>query len=147
MYTTVQILHSYWAYLVVLVVTLATINALIGLFSKKEYAAKDFRISLFALIVTHLQLLIGMVLIFFSPYFVWFSGTHPVKDIMKDATLRLYNVEHPLTMTLMIVFITMGYSKHKKKLTSTPKFKVLAIFYTLALILMLSRIPWGNWLS
>lgn len=147
MYATLQILHSYWAYLVVLIVVLATANALIKYFAKKEYAAKDFRISLFALIVTHIQLLIGLILIFFSPYFVWFSGTHEVGTIMKDTMLRLYNVEHPLTMILAVVFITMGYSKHKKKLTSTPKFKLLAIFYSLALIFILSRIPWANWLS
>ena len=147
MYATLQVLHSYWAYLVVLIVVLATLNALIGFFAKKEYAAKDFRISLFALIVTHIQLLLGLLLIFLSPYFVWFSGTHAVGEIMKNATLRLYNVEHPLTMILGVVFITMGYSKHKNKLTSTPKFKLLAIFYTLALILILSRIPWANWLS
>jgi hypothetical protein len=58
----------------------------------------------------------------------------------------LYNVEHPLIMILAVVFVTMGYSKHKKKLTSKPKFKMLAIFYTLALILVLSRIPWSAWL-
>jgi len=31
---TIQFLHSYWAYLVVLVVFLATFNALVGFFSK-----------------------------------------------------------------------------------------------------------------
>ncbi len=145
MYEAIQIVHSYWAYLVLLVVTLATINALAGFFSKREYAPKDFRVSLFALIVSHIQLLIGLVIFFVSPLVVWFSGTHKMGEIMKDATLRLYNVEHPMMMILMIVFITVGYSKHKKKLTSTPKFKMLAIFYTIAWILMLSRIPWANW--
>ena len=145
MYQAIQIVHSYWAYLVLLVVTLATINALAGFFSKREYAPKDFRISLFALIVTHIQFLIGIIIFFLSPLVVWFSGTHGMGEIMKDATLRLYNVEHPLTMILMIVFITIGYSKHKKKLTSTPKFKMLAIFYTIVWILMLSRIPWAQW--
>ncbi|GAA4273597.1 hypothetical protein U6A24_18500 [Aquimarina gracilis] len=145
MYEAIQIVHSYWAYLVLLIVTLATINALAGFFSKREYAPKDFRVSLFALIVSHIQLLIGFVILFLSPLVVWFSGTHSMGEIMKDSTLRLYNVEHPLTMILMIVFITVGYSKHKKKLTSTPKFKMLAIFYTLAWILMLSRIPWAQW--
>jgi len=145
MYEAIQIVHSYWAYLVVLIVTLATINALIGFFTKKEYAPKDFRISLFALIVSHIQLLIGIVIFIASPLVVWFSGTHKMSEIMGDPTLRLYNLEHPLMMVLMIVFITMGYSKHKKKLTSTPKFKMLAIFYTLAWLVMLSRIPWANW--
>lgn len=145
MYDAIQIVHSYWAYLVVLVVTLATINALAGFFTKREYAPKDFRVSLFALIVTHLQLLIGIIIFFVSPKILWFADGVAVGDIMKDPLVRLYNVEHPFTMILMVVFITIGYSKHKKKLTSTPKFKMLSIFYTLALILMLSRIPWAEW--
>ena len=146
MYEAIQIVHSYWAYLVVLIVFLATINGLVKYITKKEYGPKDFRISLFALIVTHLQLLIGLVLFFVSPTVVWFKEGIGMGEIMKDPLLRLYNVEHPLTMILMVVFITIGYSKHKKKLTSTPKFKMLAIFYTLALVLMLSRIPWAQWL-
>ncbi|SEK85777.1 hypothetical protein SAMN04487910_1313 [Aquimarina amphilecti] len=145
MYEAIQIVHSYWAYLVVLVVTLATINALIGFFTKREYAPKDFRISLFGLIVTHLQLLIGIVIFFVSPTIVWFTEGIGMSEIMKDPLLRLYNVEHPTVMILTVVLITIGYSKHKKKLTSTPKLKMLAIFYTLAWILMLSRIPWANW--
>ncbi|AXT52164.1 hypothetical protein D1818_15450 [Aquimarina sp. BL5] len=145
MYEAIQIVHSYWAYLVVLVVTLATINTLIGFFTKREYAPKDFRISLFGLIVTHLQLLIGIIIFFISPTIVWFTEGIGMGEIMKDPLLRLYNVEHPTVMILTVVFITIGYSKHKKKLTSTPKFKMLAIFYTIAWLLMLSRIPWTNW--
>ncbi|MBW1295816.1 hypothetical protein [Aquimarina litoralis] len=144
MYEAIQIVHSYWAYLVVLIVTLATINALIGFFTKREYAPKDFRISLFALIVTHIQLLIGIVIFFVSPTIMWFKNV-PVKDIMGDPLLRLYNVEHPFTMIVVVTLITIGYSKHKKKLTSTPKFKMLAIFYTIAFAAMLYMIPWANW--
>jgi hypothetical protein len=65
--------------------------------------------------------------------------------VMKDSVLRLNAVEHPMVMILVVVFVTIGYSKHKKKLVSTPKFKTLAIFYTIALVLMLSRIPWDAW--
>lgn len=145
MYGVIQSAHSYWAYLVVIIVTLATINALSGFFSKREYQPKDFRISLFALIVTHLQLVLGIITFFASPLVVWFSGTHKVGEIMKDPMLRLYNVEHPFTMILVITLITIGYSKHKKKLTSTPKFKTLAIFYAIAFLAMLYMIPWSNW--
>jgi hypothetical protein len=48
-------------------------------------------------------------------------------------------------MIIALVLITMGYSKHKKKLTSKPKFKTLSIFYGIALIFVLSRIPWAAW--
>ncbi|WP_010181997.1 hypothetical protein [Aquimarina agarilytica] len=140
----IKIVHSTWAYLVVTILVLATFNAIAGLVSKREYQAKDFRISLFALIVTHLQLVIGLVLLFVSGKILWFTDI-PVKDIMRNAEMRLYNVEHPTVMILAIAALTIGYSKHKKKLTSTPKFKFLAIFYSLALLLVLSRIPWNAW--
>lgn len=144
-YPTIQILHSYWAYLVLLVVVLATFNALVKFFGKKEYGYKDFRISLFALIVMHLQLLIGLVLYFISPLGLQSIRNNGMAMVMKNDMLRLYAVEHITVMILAVVFITIGYSKHKKKLTSHPKFKTLAIFYSIALVLILSRIPWAQW--
>jgi uncharacterized BrkB/YihY/UPF0761 family membrane protein len=146
MYQAIQYLHSYWAYLVVLVVVFATLNALFGFFSKKEYSYKDFRLSLFALIVTHLQFLIGLILFFVSPLGLQSILNNGMGVVMKDSTLRLYAIEHPTVMLLTVVFITIGYSKHKKKRTSHPKFKMLALFYTIALALLLSRIPWSSWL-
>ncbi len=140
-----QFIHSYWAYLVLLVVLLATINALVGFFSNREYGPRDFRISLFALIVTHIQILIGLILYFISPWGLSNIINNGMGVVMKDGTSRLFAVEHPLIMIIVVVLITIGYSKHKKKLLSHKKFKVLAIFYTIALILMLSRIPWSQW--
>ena len=146
MYTTVKFIHSYWAYLVLIMLVLATFNALIKFFGKKEFQPMDFRISLFTLIVTHIQLLIGIVLFFAAGYISIISDTG-MSGIMKNDTLRSNIIEHPTTMIAAVVFITIGYSKHKKKLTSTPKFKMLAIFYTLALILVLAKIPWQVWFA
>ena len=147
MYSVFQFIHSYWAYLALFIVVIATINALAGFFGKKEYAPKDFRLALFALIVTHIQLLIGLVLLFVSPNGIQAISNNGMGAVMKDSTMRLYAVEHPMVMILAVVFITIGYSKHKKKLVSTPKFKMLAIFYSMTLLLILSRIPWGQWLN
>jgi hypothetical protein len=141
--STIKTLHSYWAYLVILILIAAVINALIGLFGKKEYGAKDFRVSLFTLIVSHIQLLIGLILYFVSPKFEQWSLMG--SEVMKTASVRLYLVEHPLINIIAIVLITIGYSKHKKKLTSISKFKTILIFYVLGLICLLSRIPWDVW--
>ncbi len=138
-------IHSYWAYMVVIVATIATVNFIIGAFLKKEYQPKDFRLALLTLIATHLQFLFGMILYFTSSKIQWFNDDVSVKDIMKNADLRLYHIEHPTVMLLAAVLITIGYSKHKKQLVSGPKFKFLTIFYTLALLLILSRIPWKVW--
>lgn len=144
MYSTIKILHSYWAYLVLVVLLLATINAIFKFLSKKEFDPIDFRINLFTLIVSHIQLLIGLILYFVSPRLSLFSELG-MGEVMKDEVNRLYLVEHPLINIIAVVLITIGYSKHKKKLTSTPKFKIIALFYTIALILFLSRIPWDVW--
>ncbi len=138
-------LHSYWAYLVLLVLVIATVNALYKTFSDKEYEAKDFRISLFALIVSHIQLLIGLILYFVSPRFELWSELGG--KVMSNSIARLYLVEHPLINIIAIALITIGYSKHKKKLTSPSKLKTIAIFYTIALVLVLSRIPWSTWMG
>lgn len=137
----IKMLHSYWAYLVFLILVIAVANALIKFIGKKEYEPRDFRIALFTLIVSHIQLLIGIALWFTQDYF----GENTMKDVMSNSALRSSVVEHPVAMILAVVFITVGYSKHKKKLTSAAKLKPLAIFYTLALILVLAKIPWSTW--
>ena len=143
MYDIVKMLHSYWAYLVLIMLVLATFNALIKYFGNKEFQAVDFRISLFTLIVTHIQLLIGLVLYFTSPFGLKNIQNSGMSGL--DSFARLLAVEHPFVGVLAVAMVTIGYSKHKKKLTSKPKFKMLSIFYTLGLILVLSRIPWTNW--
>jgi len=146
MYNVIKSLHSYWAYLVLIVLIIATISAIIKTVGGKEYAASDFRKSLFTLIVSHIQLLIGFVLYFVSPRLQLFSESG-MGDIMKDSVNRLYLVEHPIINIIAVALITIGYSKHKKKLTSSTKLKTIAIFYTIALVLFLSRIPWSTWLG
>ncbi|MBT8377561.1 MAG: hypothetical protein KJO22_11875 [Bacteroidia bacterium] len=143
-YKTIQFLHSYWAYLVLMVLVVATFNAISKYFGNKEFEAKDFRISLFALITMHIQLLLGIILYLASDYFRIISDLG-MGEVMKNSLLRSNIIEHPTTMILAVVFVTVGYSKHKKKLVSKPKFKFLAIFYTLALILVLAKIPWNTW--
>ena len=141
----IKIIHSYWAYLVLFVLVIGTLNAILGLVKNKEYSAKDFRISLFTLIVSHIQLLIGIILYLTNNYFGQFSEIG-MGEIMKNASLRNLLVEHPITMILALALITIGYSKHKKKLTSKPKFKSLSVFYSIALVLILAKIPSNSWI-
>lgn len=141
----VKTLHSFWAYLVLLMLILASANAIFKTFGDKPYGAKDFRLALFTLIVSHIQLLIGIVLYFVSDKFSLWSELGG--GVMGNSLARLYLVEHPFINILGVALITIGYSKHKKKLTSSAKSKTIAVFYTIALVLFLSRIPWSIWLG
>ena len=141
-----KMVHSYWAYLAVMLLLFATINAISGLVKKRDFKDQDLRISLFTLIVMHIQLLIGLGWYFMSPPYKLLKA-NGMGETMKDRAIRLLAVEHPLMMIVAIVFITIGWSKHKKKDTDNGKFKTIAVFYGLALLFVLSRIPWAQWLS
>ena len=141
MYTALQTAHSIFAYIVLTVLFLAAINAIMGIVSKKLFTDKDLRISLFAMILCHMQLLLGFILYFVSPL-----GSSSLGQ-MKDAGLRLTSLEHPLINIIALVLITIGWSKHKKEESNNGKFKKIAIFYSIGLLLILSRIPWTNWFN
>lgn len=139
MYEFIQKLHSGFAYITLLLLVIAVINSIIGLVSKKEFTSKDRKIAIFGLIGTHTQLLIGFIIYFVSPRGLDSLG------LMADANLRLTSLEHPLINIIAITLITIGWVKHKKLTTSESKFKTFSIFYTLGLLLILSRIPWSMW--
>jgi uncharacterized membrane protein YiaA len=89
-------------------------------------------------IVSHTMLLIGII--------QWFVGDWGLKliqnvgmgELMKNAQQRLMAVEHPLTMIIAIALITMGGISIKKG-KSNAKW-----LYIIALVLILSRIPWAR---
>jgi NADH:ubiquinone oxidoreductase subunit 2 (subunit N) len=139
MYDILQKAHSEWAYLVLLALLIAVLNSIFGMNSKKEFATKDKRFALLALIATHLQLVFGLILYFVSPLGLASFGQ------MSDGALRLTSLEHPLVNLIAIALITIGWSKHKKADENHAKFKAIAIFYGIGLLLILSRIPWALW--
>ena len=140
-YTIIRSLHSGWAYLTLLLLVVAVINSFIGLSSKKEFTDKDRRIALFGLIATHIQFLIGIILYFVSPLGKASLGN------MSDKALRLTSMEHPLINIIAIALITIGWSRHKKMITNNAKFKSIAVFFGIGLLLILARIPWSLWLK
>ncbi len=137
----IQSIHSTLAYAVLAVVAIAVINAFLGLSAKRNFTKNDRSLSLVALILSHIQLVVGLVLWAISPL-----GKEAMSQ-MSNAAMRLTAVEHPLINIVAIVLITIGWSKHKKEESSNGKFKKIGIFYALGLLLILSRIPWSNWMA
>ena len=90
--------------------------------------------NLFTLISAHIQLLLGLVLYFVSPFVQFNSST------MKTGDLRYWTVEHITMMIIAIVLITIGHSKSKKAMLPAAKHKTIAIFYTIALAIIVLAI-------
>lgn len=142
MYEFILKAHSGWAYVALIFLIIAVVNAFIGISANNPFTPKDRRISMFALIAAHVQFVFGMLLYFSSP-----NGLDKIKAVGMSgmsAMDRLLALEHPLVNLIAIVLITIGWSKHKRA-AEELKFKQIAIFYVLGLVLLLSRIPWQLW--
>lgn len=133
-----QKFHSGWAYLTLLMGIALVIALAYYAFGKKTKDTNIRRISLIATLVFHIQLLMGILLYFLGPFSKFTDQT------MKNSELRLYAMEHPLMMFAAVVLITVANSKVKKSDKIQVSTFVLAL---IALVLVLSRIPWTAWFS
>jgi hypothetical protein len=91
------------------------------------------------------QLVVGLLLYIVSDKFEQWSLLG--MKIMKNSELRQLLVEHPITNIIAIVLITIGWSKHKREESNNGKFKKIALFYLLGLVLLLAMIPYKQWLG
>lgn len=128
--------HSGLRWLVLIFLLAAIVNAGTKMGGKATYTDKDKRLGLFALIFTHLQIVIGAILYFVSPKVVSMSAA------MSDKVLRFFAVEHLTMMIIGAVLITVGYSRAKRNANAAGKFKTTFWFYLLGLLAILAGIPW-----
>ena len=94
---------------------------------------EDSKVYLFALIATHTQMLIGLILYFMSPKVNF--------DLISEKVFRFYSIEHVFMMLIAIVLITLGRVR-SKKLAGPEKHHTVLYFYAMALIIILAAIPW-----
>ncbi len=116
-----------WVILVLLVWTI--INSFLN---------KNGKETKFLTIVSHTMLLLGLIQWFIGKWGLKLIQNVGMAEVMKDADRRLMAVEHPITMIISIVLITIGGMSVKKG-KSNAKW-----MYILALVLILSRIPWNK---
>ncbi len=141
----IQYLHSGWAYFTLLIIIFTVFYHFFGLIKEKLYDLKtDFRLALFTVIVTAIQLLLGIANYFTSdvPVHIKENG---FGQVMKISDLRLAAVEHPFMGILGFLFLLYGFRRMYYQPISKRKYLSIIIFYTLALLLFLSRIPWSKW--
>lgn len=130
-------LHKLLPYLLLLLPLLAIVVSLVK--EKNEtVSGKPSKLVLFTLIFSHIQLLVGLVLLVMNIM----SNT----GIMKNPELRKKLVEHPAMMILSVVFITIGYSKAKRATNGRDRAKKIAVFYGLGLLISIVAMTYmGYW--
>ena len=101
--------HSGWRWIVLLLLIAAVVKMHLGWKGKKVFSKGDKKLGLFTMVAFHLQFLFGWILFFLSPKVSFSEG------MMSNTLHRFFSIEHSLMMTLAMIFITIGYSKSKKK--------------------------------
>lgn len=129
--------HSMWRYVALAMLLLAIVKALSGWLGKKEHTSGDVKLSLFAMISLHIQLLSGLILYAISPA----VNFGPMAEMMKMPN-RYWTVEHIAVMIVATIIITIGRKKALKSDEDMDKHKKTAIFYLLGLLIIFFSIPW-----
>jgi hypothetical protein len=132
MYGTFLLLHSLVRYVVLILIIVLIVKSLIGWTSKAAFTGADNKISLFTLIFTHTQFLLGLILYFVSP-FVVFSGE-------RNRMTTYWTFEHITMMLIAVVLITVGRSTMKKLTDGPSKHKRLFIFNLIAVVIIIAGI-------
>lgn len=140
MYSFLLSLHSITRWFVLISLLYGIYRACRGWLGKKPFSSFDNKVRHYCATIAHIQLIIGVYLYFVSPVINYFL--HNFKEAVHQREIRFFGMEHNLTMLLAITFITVGSVKAKRQKNDKEKFKTIAVWYSLALVIILISIPW-----
>ncbi len=143
MYTGLLHLHHWMPFLWLLLILVVLVQNFLVWKSDREFTASLKRQNTITLVLTHIQVTVGLVmLIGFNMDMFSDMGT-----LMGDAALRFKYVEHPTTMLLGAVLITIGNATSKRQEAAKNKAKTVVIWFGIGLLLIALRFPWEAFLQ
>jgi hypothetical protein len=134
-------LHSSLRYLLLIFLVVAIVRALLKWSKNEPFNKQDNIFSLIPFVLSHIQLLIGLVLYVLNPY-VKQALSSATSQIMANPIARFYVVEHLVGMFIAIVIITLGRILSKRALEDSLKHKRIFILYGIGLLIIIASIPW-----
>lgn len=133
-------IHSLFRWFVLTSLLFAIYRSYKGWFTDKSFSKFDNTVRHTTATIAHIQLIVGLWLYFISPIIDYFL--HNYKDAVKVGEIRFFGMEHSLMMLISIIIITIGSVKVKHKRTDKEKFRTMAIWFTIGLLIILISIPW-----
>jgi hypothetical protein len=141
MYATLLTVHNLLRWAVLLGGLYAITKSVLGIMHKRDFTKQENLSHALFVGFCHLQLVLGLILYFISPV-VDQALANGMGAAMKDPASRFVAVEHISTMIIAIVLIQVGRTLSKKQTEAMAKHKKAVVFFSIGLILILSRIPW-----
>jgi heme A synthase len=136
-------LHSWTRWALLLAAVLIIVQAFRGWSGTQVWDDGKAKLSAAFVHLSSLQLVLGLLLYgVFSPLTA--SAMSDMGAAMRDSTLRFWAVEHITMMTIAIALAHIGSGRIRKGADDKAKHRAAAIFFTLALVIMISSIPWDE---
>ena len=134
--------HRGFAYLELLLVAVFLISLFIVMFAQAGNISKLLRKStLFTMIFFHVQFLIGLVMLFATSGFMNTIKEVGMGGLMKNAELRFSYIEHPFSMLIAAILMTIV----NKKLKTAEKLPMSAfVLSIIAIALFAYAIPFAK---
>lgn len=143
MYSVFLSIHHYLSWGVVLVLILAAGKAWKSLLFKNRWTSTDTILASLLMVGADLQLLLGIVLYAaLSP--VTRQAFNNFGAAIADPGIRFFAVEHIAMMVVAVIILYIVKSRVRKAQFNARKHRMSAIWYTVALALVLFSIPWGR---
>jgi hypothetical protein len=133
-------LHSWLRWLVLLTGVVAFVRAVAGASGRKPWKPSDDRAGFWFVTSLDAQFTLGLILYaFLSP--ITRAAFGDFGAAMKNSGLRFWAVEHVFGMLIGVALAHIGRVRARKT-DSLRRHKVAAIFFGLALAVILASIPW-----
>jgi hypothetical protein len=141
MYTTLLVVHSLLRWAVLFAAVVALFRAFGGWSSRRAWTPSDDKAGKYFILFFDIQVLIGLLLyVGFSPMtqaaFADFGGA------MGNSVMRFWAVEHIFGMLVAVAFAHIGRVRARRMKDAAARHRTTAIFFGLALLVMLLTIPW-----
>src|SRR5262245_8515236 len=141
MYSAFLLIHSLLRWVVILAGLLAIGRAISGMTGRRPWTPADNSSVKFFGIAFDLQVVIGLLLyVWLSPFIRDAWGD--MAATMRNAPLRFFAVEHLFGMLIAVVLVQVGRAKIRKATDPARKHKLTAIFFGIAMVVILLSIPW-----
>jgi hypothetical protein len=141
MYSFLLFSHSLIRWFVLAAVLITLIRSYYGWLSNKTFTKQDNVLRLVTLSIVHIQATIGLVLYCISPIVAYFFSNF--KTAVHEEDFRFFGMEHSLMMLTAVVLISIASISCKKQATDQKKFKILAVWFSIAVLIILFSIPWS----
>lgn len=137
-YLILKEIHAYNRYFILLALAFVLVTAYTGWLRKAPYRKPD-NIGAAALLgLCHLQLLVGLLLFWLSPYGLPAFSSGAASE--RGSWARYFTMEHLGAMIVAIGLIQVGRSLAKKATESTQKHRTIAIYATIATLLIIGTL-------